>query len=458
MARHGGEGGRRLSAASGVFAAVLAGLVASAHAESTNLSIDEARLVARRAALAGDLQTAEAVALSLLARDPTDAEALLAIAIIERQRGDNDASAKAGQKAFRQSDIPALKFDAAMLVADAAARQKRFTRSQIWLRRADHVAPDEQRRRLAARSYRQIKARNPLQVQLTFAVNPSDNINNGTNDSEQLSTWNGEAPLEGVEAAVSAAVSYRLSEDAKQRTEALGQFYFRKAFISESELDKVRSPTNVVEAEDFDYGLLYVGLQHSRRFTPDMGMSRASIRLGHTYYRQNSYANIVDMSLSQDFELRDDLVLRFGAGVRDETRLEAEIASSTTASVSVTAFGRRESGSWSFGTTFKDISSDSPGVVGQSIEGRLRYAWSAQVLPMATPDVQFSLRGREYPDFFLGERRDTTARASIGLTFDDVRTYGFVPRVEVSYSQTDSNQDAFDSQTSGLGFSLVSRF
>lgn len=345
-----------------------------------------------------------------------------------------------------------------MLASDILARQEKFTRAQFWLRRADQVAPDDQRRDFAVQSYRQLARRNPLRVQLSFSVRPSDNINNGTNPDAVADfgglPLSGTEPLEGFEAAFGMALSYRLSEDERQRTAAILQFYGRKVFISQSELNKITDG----DESDYDYASLFVGLQHSRLIFDDLGPTHGTFRIGSSYFERSLFANTYEFSLAQDIKLSESNRLRFGLVRKDEHRIESDAASSLTHSVSVDYFQRNEGGnSWSLGLKLEDIDAISGGVNGRQLEASLRYAWSQEFWGMR-PDILLRGRFRDYPDFQIEPRMDRSIYATLGLTLVDLNYFGFQPRLEATFAKSNSNIDIFDSDALGIGFNLVSRF
>ena len=431
----------------------------TAPSEGTAISTPHARALARRAFQQGDLVLADALSSALLRRDPNDAEALLVRSFLLRRAGRLDEALDAASKSHKHAKIPALRFDAAMLAADILAREEKFTRAQIWLRRADQTAPDEPRREFAAKSHRQLSLRNPLKVQLSFAVRPSDNINGGTNPDEQVDTGflplSGQEPLEGIEASLGFALSYRLSENQKQRTSAILQFYGRKVFISDTELAKIFNGRE----SNYDYASLFAGIQHSRLIFEDLGVSSFLFRVGSSYYERDIFTNAFEFNISQEIKLAENSALSFGIGRKSETRIEADIASSVTHTLSASYLHRLQSGnSYQIGIKANDIDSESGGVNGQQLEASVRYRWADPIWGLR-PDVSLRGRFRDYPDFqILGRRMDRSLYATLGVTLDDFKFYGFQPRIEMSFAKTKSNIVIFDSEAAGIGFNFVSRF
>ena len=80
-------------------------------------SYTQARVVALRALQRGNFELAGAMSSVLLVNDPNDAEALLVRALLLRATGQLDVASDAAARAYRNSDNPKLRFDAAMLAA-----------------------------------------------------------------------------------------------------------------------------------------------------------------------------------------------------------------------------------------------------------------------------------------------------------------------------------------------------
>ena len=147
-------------------------------------SYAQARVVALRALQRGNFELAGAMSSVLLVNDPNDAEALLVRALLLRATGQLDVASDAAARAYRNSDNPELRFDAAMLAAGTLARQERYIQSQVWLRRADQAATDEPRRAAAAEAHAAVGRKNPLSIGVQFTLKPSNNVNNGAETTE----------------------------------------------------------------------------------------------------------------------------------------------------------------------------------------------------------------------------------------------------------------------------------
>ncbi|MBT8460858.1 MAG: hypothetical protein KJN60_14405, partial [Boseongicola sp.] len=288
---------------------------AQASENSQTLSIPQARAIARQAIQTGNIALADQISSALLQRDPDDAEALLIRALSARSAGALDVAEDAAAAAYRASNNPALQFDAAIMVADLKARKEQFTRAELWLRRADNVAPDERRKEIAARAFRNVSRLNPLSIQLRFTARPSNNVNNG---AETLEIELGGLPfsidpsgqqLGGYEASAGLSLAYRLSENETQKTEALAELYFRKIWLDSRAKELV--PT--ASGSDFDYGVVIAGVRHQRLIWPELGTSEFTGLLGNSWYGGEELARWGELQLRQTVRTSNVQQLRFGA-------------------------------------------------------------------------------------------------------------------------------------------------
>ena len=451
-------------AVSFLFLAIIAPSFATAQAAAPanqQLSVPQARALAHQAALRGDLPLADALSSALLAQNPDDPQALLVRAIIARGVGQLDDAHDAAARAYRNSDIPALSFDAAMLAADIQARRGKFTSAQIWLRRADQVAPDAPRQQIVAQAYQHVVRRNPLQMQLRFTARPSNNVNNG---AETIVIDIGGLPfvldpsgqqLGGFEASTGASISYRLSGSETQRTEALGEFYFRKIWLNSSA--KANAPG--AEGSDFDYGVLIGGLRHSRLIWPEIGVSRITGLVGHSWYGGDELARWGELQLGQTVEQGAGRRLNFGMVLRTEKRLDDDINSAY--SLALTAEMLRPAdggGRYSVGGAFKNVWSDSATI--DHFSTTLFASRAFDRIGTIRPSVRASVEQRIYHKFATapGGREDLSLSLGVDVVWPEISYYGFQPRLSLQARRTHSNVDIYDRNEYSIGLTAVSRF
>ena len=460
------EGSRQLLAASLVLTSLIAGgmplpVAAQDAAQEVNLSVPQAKALARQALQQGNLALADAISSTLLKADPKDAEALMIRALVARGTGNLAAAEDAAAKAYRSAGNPDLKFDAAMLTADILTRQEKFTRAQLWLRRADQTASSDERRALAGRSYNQVARRNPLQVQLRFTAKPSSNVNNGSpTDTIELGGLpfrldpSGVA-LGGYEASTGMSLAYRLSENETQKTEVLGEFFYRYIWLDGDAKDEAPD----VDGTDFNYGVVITGVRHQRMIWPDLGPSQVTGLIGQSWYGDDPLARWIELQGAQTVRQGNDGLFRFGLTARTENRLDDEINDSESLSASLDyRFAAEGGGVYSFGTTLKNVWSDSATV--DLFSYGLRVSRSFDQIGMIRPTLNASAEHRNYHKWSAtaGGREDVSVSLGVTAVFPDVSYYGFAPQITLNARRTRSDVEIYDREELSLGLTAVSRF
>ncbi len=433
---------------------------AAAAQEEVILTPEQVQVLAERAVQAGDFPAAERLSSLVLSGDPENPRALLTRAAVARAAGALDDAAELAARSHGLAENPAVRFEAAMLVADVRARQERFTTSQIWLRRADQAAPDARRRDIAANAYRQVSRANPFSVQLRFTAQPSNNVNNGAETTVieigglPFSLNPSGQQLGGYEANVGMSLGYRLNEDQTQRTDLLSELFYRKIWL-DSEAEET-APN--VRASDFDYGALVLGLRHSRLVWPDLGVTRATGLLGQSWYGGDELARWGELQLSQQVRQGDDAFLTFGTSMRRELRLDDDINSNYSLALSLDRAQVFGDGRVSYGASVKNVWSNSNTVDNASVQ--LRGSWALGEVNGLRPTLTGSVERRNYHQFSTtgGTRRDTTASIGMTVVFPDVSYFGFAPQLEMRARRTWSNVDIYDRNAYSVGVTAVSRF
>ena len=140
-------------------------------------------------------------------------------------------------EAWRHTDHPLLRYEAAYFAADILARHEKYSRSQFWLRRADQATPEVRGGRWRV-PLRMCAKKNPLQVQLRFSLKPSKSVNNA---AETAVIKIGGLPfrlddsgvqLGGWEGAVGLSFGYRVSASETYRTDMLGEVLYAKVWLN----------------------------------------------------------------------------------------------------------------------------------------------------------------------------------------------------------------------------------
>jgi tetratricopeptide (TPR) repeat protein len=434
------------------------GALAQPTGDTHTMGVNTARALALQQ---GSLKLADAISSALLAKDPHDAEALIVRAQLLRAAGQLDAARAAAAAAYRNSENPALRFDAAMLAAGTLAQQERYSRSQVWLRRADQEAPDAPRQAAAAQAYAAVQRKNPLSISLRFSLKPSNNVNNGAETTEieiagfPFQINDSGQQLGGWEASAGASLSYRLSENETQRTDILGDIFYRRIWLN-SEANALAPDAN---GSDFDYGTIVAGVRHQRLIWPELG--RSSIRgvVGQSWYGGDALGRWGEVQLDQSVRRSENSALRFGLTARTEKRLDDEINDSEALGVSaVYDHDLGEGMNYSLGASARNVWSDSATV--DSLVLGLNAGWTFGRVGPVQPRISLSAENRDYRKWAItpGGREDNTLSLRSDVAWPDLSYYGFVPQASLTARRTWSNVDIYDRNEFSLGLTAVSRF
>ncbi|MDX8351188.1 surface lipoprotein assembly modifier [Cognatiyoonia sp. IB215182] len=440
-------------------------------AQPVDLSLDDARLLARQAIAAGEFALAAEIARKLIEVNPDDRDAHLFLAVAAPQLGDADAGWEAGAKAWRLSETSAERYEAARVTALAAANGERFTLSTIWLRIALNDTPNEAARTQTLRDARTVARRNPWSTQLTFSIVPSNNINGGADDEEQR--INGETDggtlsedavaLAGWRTALGVRTQYRFQENSQSRTAIGLQYTANRAHIT----DDVSVPD---EALTSNYAELF--LRHDRALENGLITGRlATGTLDYRNYRQSTEDvefekyDFVRIGVDRQFPLSDDLTMSLtaqrerleysaiGIGRVDRTFLSSTLSyqldnnDRVSANLSFTnSDGEAESGNFTFDSWTLQAS----------------YAWAEPFGPVSL-SVNGGLQISDYPKYSVfdaveGGREDTTVFVGANVGFPEVEYFGFSPGVAITARTADSNISRFERDTFSVGFTLSSVF
>jgi hypothetical protein len=437
------------------------GAVAQPAGDTRTMGTDTARSLARQALQQGNLTLADAISSALLAKGPNDAEALIVRAQLLRAAGQLDAARAAAAAAYRNSENPALRFDAAMLAAGTLAQQERYSWSQVWLRRADQEAPDAPRQAAAAQAYAAVQRENPLSISLQFSLKPSNNVNNGAETTQieiagfpfQIS--DSAQQLGGWEASAGASLSYRLSESETQRTDILGDIFYRRIWLDSD----ARALAPDANGSDFDYGTIVAGVRHQRLIWPELGRSSISGVVGQSWYGGDALGRWGEVQLDQSVRRSENSALRIGLTARTEKRLDDGINDSKALEVSAVYVHNLGKGmNYSLGASARNVWSDSATV--DSLVLGLNAGWTFGRVGPVQPRISLSSESRDYRKWATtpGGREDNTLSLRSDVVWPDLSYYGFVPQTSLTARRTWSNVGIYNRNEFSLGLSAVSRF
>ncbi len=411
---------------------------------------------------AGLAEDAALVAEALLARDPQDAEALIIAAQAALLTGRNEAAVDFATRAHAGASGP-VAYVAARLAATGHAQLEQYTLSQIWLRRARQAAPDEAAIREIAEDYRFVRERNPLNVQLTFGIAPSSNVNSGS-ASETIVLpglpfefiLSGDArALSGLQISGGAALSYRLSVTESSATFANLQLQGRTYALSDSA--KEQAPN----ARGSDYADIYLSTGLTHRWRTEVGGPIHSVtgNIGQIWYGGDPYSRFATLSYEWDKAIADRQRLALQGFLEWNERL-TDGADYPTAGVRARWTVVGESGNrTTLSLTLREAMTDRPDL---GFQGGTLSAQYDLAQPIGGMQLGFGAE-LDYRDFtgsiysFDG-RTDLrqTLRASAALT--QINIFGFEPVVSIEASRTDSNIPLFEKDDLRVNFGLRSSF
>ncbi|SES31502.1 hypothetical protein SAMN04490244_11058 [Tranquillimonas rosea] len=446
------------------------------------LTPDEMRSAALGATAAGAPETALTLSDALLARDPDDATALLLRARALRDLGRADAARRAAAEAWAAAESDAERYRAAMVRAQALATDGAWTRAQIWLRRAAQLAPDARSRKVAERDYGYVRARNPLGVQLTFDVAPTNNVNGGSSESEAVLRVFGDdfrVGLRGASRAISgmrygagANLTYRLDSDARSRTNVALSVYHETYTISEDSKERLREdardlqfdddalPPEIVEGSDFAYSVLTAGIERRFFLREGGGLYETGLTLGQNWYGGDPLSRFVRLRGGKTFQL--DGTARASVGVTLEYQDRQDVDDATPLRLGVELQRRapvRGGGAITLGADLRRSLSDRASF--DYVEAALSADWRLGE-PVMGSVVTLSSEGRlrefDSSPYRAGGRSDTSLTLGAELFFPDIDAYGFAPLVEVEALKRESNIDLYDTETVNLRLGFRSVF
>lgn len=438
----------------------------SVAAEPVTLTPDQLRELAVQAVAIGDHARALSYTKALLRRDPDDVDTLVLRSRAARDANDLKTARATARAAWRAAQTKEEKYAAALVRAQALATDGARTQAQIWLRQAAEIAPTDKLRATALRDFRYVRARNPLNVQLSFSVAPVSNLNNGSIKDKGLYDFpffgtvkaelGGAAKaLSGIETAVGATLRYRLSEQATHRNNLLLRWHNRSYTLSPAA--KKTAPN--AKGSDFDFTSLGLTLAHAGRIQGAPGPYHLSLGMTQTWYGGEAYTRVTRVTARQD------------VAISKSTNLHAAIGFSTQEALGAT--GDAEALEYRVGLLHKT----GAGHVLRFVATHERSASDFTSLDYTAVDLQAGLT-LGAPVLGLGwefglsagqkdhdgspvrgmDRTESSYGASMTATLAPLEFYGFVPTVTVDARKVDANMGQYDREEFGLRLGLRSSF
>lgn len=446
-------------------AALLSAFVAAgpAPAREAVLTPEQMRRAAGAEVMAGRDAAALTVTEALLARDPEDVAAHLIRSRAARNLGQLDTAKRSADAAWRYAGTPDERYTAALAKAQVLASQGARTRSQLWLRRAIQIAPTEAQKARAVRDFRYVRARNKWSTNLSFSVSPSSNVNGGSSsDTSKFYglPWEFELnpvskALSGIEYATGISLGYTLAETELRKTELHAGAFHRTYTLSSDAKDEAPD----AEGSDFAYSTVSLGLSHdwlaeSRRYGGGVGATVAQAwyggeRLNRTLRVDGSLRYVFTPKTVGQAALSREWQHGFG------TRDDATSWRATMGAVRVLPGDHRLGLSLSHAASASDAYYLDYEETGVSLSLALAE-------PVLSTSVEFGVSGarRSYYEagVTVGGREDMRYSAQVGLVFDSLDYYGFVPSLTLRAERRESNIGLYDSEEFGAGLGIRSKF
>lgn len=464
-------------------------LAAATAAGAETLTPEEMRTAALAALAQGDATVALAIADALLGRDPADETALAIRSRAGRDLGRYESALDDARAAWEVARTDEEKYRAALLRAQALSSRGNRGMAQFWLRRAAELAPTPAHSRQAMRDYRYVRSQNPLRTRLTFGIAPTDNVNNGSAETEVEYLGDSRRPigtsraLSGTRYTIGADLGYRLRRtrnvEDHARFGALHQTYTlsdeAKRILDEDlvsiEPDPVTGEIEVIEGahgvdgSDFAYSLLRFGL--GRQFTPGpgQGLYDLSVDIAKDWYGGDPYTTFVESraALTTQVPGRATATLSLGGRYLERERGGEESVRRASLGTEVTrGFGDARL-TLSAGLATSD--SDAGSYDYHEARLGLSYGLGKPVLG-AVISLDAGVTATDFGDwpFLLGApaddlaRRDVTLRAGIDAVLPALERYGFAPVLSLEATDRRSTAEIYEFEQIGLGIGIRSVF
>lgn len=434
--------------------------------EARAFSLEEARLMGMAAIEAGRPDVAADIAVQMLRRDAGDAFARFLLARAHMEAGHAPAARAEARLAYRLAQSPEQRHQSARLVAQAAWNEGRVGVAQRWLRRAAIAAPAPVARAERVRELAAVRAANPLDVTLSFAVNPSDNVNDGSSSAFNVIdgvpvvgrlSADGQA-LQGVVAQVRTGISYRLPGEGQTTVGAT--LDWRRVELSRAAKAKVPG----IDPQAYDSARAEISL--GRAWQPERAPWQAEVGLG-------AGVQIDGQEFSYRYLRLDGAVMRgigdstgvdLGFGVERRSTQGGQTDPEWVGSLSV-GLRRALPGNDLLTTRAYASRTETP------VDGHSSQTWGVEVgyargrpIGPARLSLQAGYSETDFPGYRVGfivvpgGRQDRSLTAGATLTFPGISVQGFSPRVSITHTGTQSNVSRFETRKTGISIGLTASF
>ncbi|WP_411642657.1 surface lipoprotein assembly modifier [Loktanella agnita] len=433
-----------------------------AHAQtSVDIPVADARVIATRALMAGDLELALQIARVLLARDPDDRVALVVLAAAAPRLDDPAEGRRAGVRAWRLSETDAQKYEAARLTALAAAAEERFTLATFWLRRALTVTPNDAEQERTLQDARAVTRRNPWSTNLIFSLVPSNNVNGGASEDEtgSLSLSRDAQALAGVRATLGFSTAYRLHETRTDRSSVSLRYQLSRVALEDAGEPRAEGSDDKIRNEDFATDYFALSFDHMHAF--ENGTLGVNLSFGSFAYGLEPHYDFKRIGLSRALSLSDATTLQLSVQREIQDYESTGIRETRRTTLGTALAYRRENGDRITGSLSRlrsDSFSNNHTFEEWTLQGS--YSWSQPIGPISL-SINAGLKYADYPEyFFFGDigREDKTFLYGANIGLPDVSYAGFSPMLQLSGNIAESTVNRFTRDGFSMGFVLNSTF
>jgi len=417
------------------------------------LTADQMRTFGLAALTKGYADQAVGIAEALLQRDAADSAAWVLKAQALRLRGDLPGSEAAARQAWATARDKPARYVAATALAQALSLQDHRTRAQYWLRQAVQNAPNGAAQSQALQDYAYVRDQNPISLQFSGSVRPSNNVNDGGKvQFIQIGPFILPLPstllaLSGTGWALGADGQYRLSDDGRVVNALTFGAHMQGVVLSSKAMDLAPDLSN----GDFLYRQVQVGWQ--RRATLAFGRLTSGVSAAHSWYGDSDLANSLTGRLALNRPLGPDLALNLGADVTRQVPVSGHDGST---SYGIEASLKRSLAQGDTVEVRLDLTRVVSANAGTDRKGaEITLQWQSG---QAVMGLGFGANLSAHYALYGNARQDSGYAAGLTATVNRITYLGFSPVVSFDVAHNGSTVPWFTSDTVAVGLSLKSRF
>lgn len=426
---------------------------------------------AEEALVNGDPNTTADLALQMLERNADSFAGLFLLALAQADLGRQQDAAATAEQAYRAATTEDARLQAARLVASLRFGAEQYARSEFWLRRAANHAQTDEDAQAVKTEYARVAEANPLAVEFTASIAPSDNINDGSKNG--VLQFEGidltfllpedQLALSGVEYAGSARVNYRVSRGDNQTTTLNGYLSGRTYTLSHSAKDLLASSPNAdvraVTGSDFATTVAEVGLTHRRRDLTSLGPTSFTLTYGKYWQGGAATIDYRDLIVEQIVPVSQNTAMSFRGSVRDQNALQPTVVDSViydAIGAYRMALPNNDQMQVSLALRQNDAGLETTYTEYRST---ISYTFAKPLFNMRWSTL-LGLGYRNYDAYTttLDGRRDRSITLGADAVFEEVTYFGFSPRVSLMATHTDSSAEEITSSAIQVQFGIESNF